>query len=108
MKLGFVWRIARRDSRAAPRQLLLVTAAMAVGVAALVAIDSFTANLQDAVHRQARGLLGADLSFSSNAPLPGRVDSLIDSIVVHAGADAAQTPVVEFGAMAYVPRTSGT
>ncbi|HET8649218.1 MAG TPA: FtsX-like permease family protein, partial [Gemmatimonadales bacterium] len=30
------------------------------------------------------------------------------SIVVHAGAGAAQTPVVEFGAMAYVPRTSGT
>lgn len=108
MKLAFIWRIARRDSRAAPRQLLLVTIAMAVGVAALVAIDSFTANLQDSVHRQARGLLGADLSFSSNAPLPPRVDSLIDSIVVQAGAGAARTPVIEFGAMAYVPRTSGT
>ena len=40
--------------RASPRRLLLLTASVAVGVAALVAINSFTDNLRDSVRRQAQ------------------------------------------------------
>ena len=45
--LGFVVRMAAREVRAAPRRRLLLTTSVAVGVAALVAINSFTANLRD-------------------------------------------------------------
>ena len=57
--------MAAREMRAAPRRLLLLTASVAIGVAALVAIDSFTDNLRDSVtHAGAQALLGADLALS--------------------------------------------
>ena len=67
---GFVLRMAGREMRASPRRLLLLTASVAVGVAALVAINSFTDNLRDSVRRQAQALLGADLSLESRRPMP--------------------------------------
>ncbi len=79
--LGFVLRMAAREVRASPRRLLLLTASVAVGVAALVAINSFTANLRDSVRRQAQALLGADLSLESRQPLPSRAERLLDSLV---------------------------
>ena len=59
--------MAAREIRAAPRRLLLLTASVAIGVAALVAIDSFTDNLRDSVRDQARALLGADLELTQPA-----------------------------------------
>ena len=59
--VGFVLRMAAREVRASPRRLLLLTASVAVGVAALVAINSFTANLRDSVRRvNAIGEIAAD------------------------------------------------
>lgn len=103
--LGFVLRMAAREVRASPRRLLLLTASVAVGVAALVAINSFTANLRDSVRRQAQALLGADFSLESRAPLPARAERLIDTLVTRG---AEQARVTNFSAMGYVPRTDGT
>jgi putative ABC transport system permease protein len=103
--LGFVLRMAAREVRASPRRLLLLTTSVAVGVAALVAINSFTANLRDSVHRQAQELLGADLSLESRSRLPASAEALIDTLVGR-GAEVAR--VTNFSAMAYVPRTDGT
>ena len=103
--LGFVLRMAVREVRASPRRLLLLTTSVAVGVAALVAINSFTANLRDSVRRQAQALLGADLSLESRQPLPNRAERLLDSLVRRGAAEARLT---NFSAMAYVPRTEGT
>ena len=103
--LGFVLRMAAREVRASPRRLLLLTASVAVGVAALVAINSFTDNLQSSVRDQARALLGADLSISSRRPLPAGAEAVADSLA-RQGADVAR--VTTFGGMAYVLRTSGT
>ena len=61
--------MAARELRAAPRRLLLLMGTVAVGVAALVAINSFTDNLQDSVRQQARALLGADLALVEPASL---------------------------------------
>jgi putative ABC transport system permease protein len=97
--------MAAREVRASPRRLLLLTASVAVGVAALVAINSFTANLRDSVRQQAQALLGADLSLESRQPLPPNAERLIDSLVKR-GADQAR--VTNFSAMGYVPRTEGT
>jgi putative ABC transport system permease protein len=103
--LGFVLRMAGREVRASPRRLLLLTTSVAVGVAALVAINSFTANLRESVRRQAQALLGADLSLESRQPLPPSAGRLIDTLVSR-GAEEAR--VTNFSAMAYVPRTDGT
>jgi putative ABC transport system permease protein len=110
---GFVVRMAWREARAEARRLALLVAAVAIGVAALVAINSFTSNLQDSVRQQARALLGADLALSSRRALSPRVTALVDTLscgpnggtAVICGAAAY---VTEFPAMAFVPRTSGT
>ncbi len=97
--------MAVREVRASPRRLLLLTTSVAVGVAALVAINSFTANLRESVRRQAQALLGADLSLESRQPLPASAGRLIDTLV---GRGAEEARVTNFSAMAYVPRTDGT
>ncbi len=103
--VGFVLRMAAREVRASPRRLFLLTASVAVGVAALVAINSFTDNLRRSVREQARALLGADLSVSSRNPLPPSAEMLLDTLT-RQGAELAR--VTGFGGMAYVPRTAGT
>lgn len=103
-RLPFVFRMAARELRAAPRRLFLLTATVAVGVAALVAINSFTDNLRDSVGRQARALLGADLSLSSRQPFSRRVESLLDTMAGR----SQPARVTSFAGMAYVPRTAGT
>ncbi|HEY3011924.1 MAG TPA: FtsX-like permease family protein [Gemmatimonadales bacterium] len=102
--LSFVVRMAARELRAAPRRLFLLMGTVAVGVAALVAINSFTDNLRDSVRRQARSLLGADLSLVSREPLSPRVEALVDTL----SRRAEPARVTSFAAMAYVPRTAGT
>ncbi len=103
--LGFVLRMAAREVRASPRRLLLLTTSVAVGVAALVAINSFTANLRDSVRRQAQELLGADLLLEARQPLPASAEAVIDTLI---GRGARQARLTNFSAMAYVPRTDGT
>lgn len=105
MPLSFVPAMAVREGRAARRRLLLLTAAISVGVAALVAINSFTDNLSRSVDDQAKALMGADLVIGTPAAPAGKLDSLIDSIST--GPGRARADVVSFSAMAYVTRTSG-
>ena len=102
--LAFVFRMAGRELRAAPRRLLLLMGTVAVGVAALVAINSFTDNLQDSVRGQARALLGADLALVSRQPFSPRAEALLDTLSQR----ARLARITSFAGMAYVPRTSGT
>ena len=103
--LGFVLRMAARELRAAPRRLLPLTGSIAIGVAALVAIESFTDNVRHSVRRQAQSLLGADLVVSSRRPLTAHATALLDTLAA-GGARIAR--VTSFSGMAYVSRTSGT
>jgi putative ABC transport system permease protein len=96
--------MAAREMRASPRRLLLLTASVAVGVAALVAVNSFTDNLRDSVRRQSQALLGADLSLESRAKPSAAVERVVDTLT-RQGARSAR--LTNFGAMAYVPRTPG-
>lgn len=108
-RLGFVLAMAVRESRAARRRLLLLTASVTVGVAALVALNSFTANMRGAVADQAQSLLGADVAVRARAPFSPRAIGVIDSAAGCGGAAcAAVAQVTGFSAMAYVPRTEGT
>ena len=94
--------MAWRDGRSSTRHLLLFLASMVVGVAALVAIESFRGNLQNTVESQARSLLGADLQISQNQPFDDRIESLIDSV----GGEQARE--IRFTSMAYFPSSGDT
>jgi putative ABC transport system permease protein len=108
MTTHFVLAMAWRDGRAAGRRLLLLTAAISIGVGALVAIESFTDNLRTAVGQQSRILLGADVRMTSrNSPTP-LLTQLVDSVARAAGTgDSDLSQVTSFAAMAYVTRTTG-
>lgn len=98
----FVLRMAGRELRAEAGRLGLLVGAVGAGVAALVAINSFTANLRDSVRRQAQTLLGADIVVSSRAPFSPAAEAALDSLPA-----TATARLTNFPAMAYVPRTAG-
>jgi putative ABC transport system permease protein len=100
-----IWSLAWRESRTARRRLLLYMSSISLGVAALVAIDSFSSNIIQSVKEQSRAMMGGDLTFNSSKPLTPKVDSLIDSLS-RRGISFAR--VTTFPSMAVVPRTSGT
>jgi putative ABC transport system permease protein len=97
--------LAWRDSRTARRRLALYMSAISLGVAALVAIDSFALNVTRSIREQSRALLGGDLAFTSRTKFPAAVDSMFDSLRTQGTEFATQ---VTFGSMAQVVRTGGT
>ncbi len=97
--------VAWRESRTARRRLLLYMSSITLGVAALVAIDSFAENVTRSVHEQSRALLGGDLSLTSRAAFAPPVETLFDSLQTHGTPIARQT---SFASMALAPRTGLT
>ena len=98
---GLAW----RESRTARRRLFLYMSSISLGVAALVAIDSFAGNVTRSIREQSRALLGGDLSFSARQAFPPAADSLLDSLRT-AGIPIAR--VTSFASMAVSPRTERT
>jgi len=76
----FVLKMAWRDSRASRRRLLVFSFSIVLGIAALVAIGSTSANLQRAIDREANGLLGADLVISGGMPATDDWQRAIDGL----------------------------
>ncbi|MBK8504321.1 MAG: FtsX-like permease family protein [Saprospiraceae bacterium] len=68
-----------------------------LGIAALVAINSFNYNLLKDIDREAAGLLGADLAVTGNRPLGPNSQKILDSL------EANQASEVEMLSMAYFP-----
>jgi putative ABC transport system permease protein len=102
-RLRFILVLAWREGRASSRRALLVVAAVAIGVGALVAINSFTDNLRESVRREARALLGADLMLSSAGPFSSRAESLLEDLRHATVPPADVARAVRFGAMALRP-----
>lgn len=98
---GLAW----RESRTARRKLLLYMSSISLGVAALVAIDSFASNVQQSIRAQARELMGGDVSFANNSTLPAPLQGFLDSLNTH-GTPVAT--VVSFISMANDVRSGGT
>lgn len=97
--------LAWRESRTARRRLLLYMSSISLGVAALVAIDSFASNVQTSIREQSRALMGGDVSFSFNNRFPAKPQAALDSLE-KSGLPIAH--VVTFGSMATAPRSGGT
>ena len=97
--------LAWRESRTARRRLLLYMSSISLGVAALVAIDSFASNTQRSVREQARALLGGDIALSSRSAYTKPVLLSLDSMRAE-GVGIAD--VTSFASMAIVQRTGLT
>lgn len=98
----WILRMAWRDTRGSRQRLGLFLLAMVVGVAALVAINSFGENLRRAVDEESRSLLGADLELESRSEPSDEAVALIDSL------GGRQARRVSFASMAYFPGQEAT
>lgn len=99
--IKWILEMAWRDSRGSRRRMVLFVGSMVLGVAALVAINSFGANLRDAIDEQAKTLLGADLSLESDNAFPDSVEVLIGEL---GGEQSRQN---SFSSMARFPSADG-
>ncbi|MGH7676982.1 MAG: ABC transporter permease [Gemmatimonadaceae bacterium] len=99
--MGIAW----RESRTARRRLLLYMSSISLGVAALVAIDSFTTNVSQSVQEQSLALMGGDAVLRARAPYSATTRSLFDSLE-RSGTGLA--PVTTFASMGLVPSSGLT
>jgi putative ABC transport system permease protein len=97
MSAGQLLSLAWRESRFARKRLFLFLSAISLGVAALVAVQGFAANMQTEVRNQARAMLGADVSLSSRQPFGDRTEAVLDSVQAQ-GVEVAR--VTSFASMA--------
>ena len=96
-------RLAWRESRTARRRLLLYMSSISFGVAALVAIDSFSENVTRSVHEQSRALMGGDASVTSRNPFTRAVDSTLE--VLMRGGTVQVARQTNFPSMVVNPRS---
>jgi putative ABC transport system permease protein len=95
--MNFILKMAWRDSRASRQRLALFSSSVVLGIAALVAIGSFTVNLKDAIDLQAKGLLGADLIVTSRAAPDADLKTYLDAL------GGEQSATTEFSSMLVFP-----
>lgn len=97
----WVWRMAWMEGRHNYRRLLLFTSSIVIGIASIVAIDSFNENLQHDIDSQAKELLGADLVIRNNGPLDSLFSLRLDSLGVQRATD------IHFASMALFMNVHG-
>ena len=76
----FIFRMAWRETRGAWRHFLYFFACIAIGVGALVGVSLFGLNVERAVTKEARGLLGGDLEIRLNHPLSLAGQAVLNSL----------------------------
>lgn len=97
MNWSLIAKTAIRDSRKDRSKLLLFMSSIILGVAALVAINSFNDNLVRDIQTQSKSLLGADMTVGGNKPIPSSLIASLDSL------DAEKSSEVELFSMSYLP-----
>jgi putative ABC transport system permease protein len=93
--------MAWRDSRASRRRLLFAAFSIVLGIAALVAVGSLSANLRRAIDEQAKQLLGADLAVGARQVLPTDVENYLSAL----GEEVAHE--ITFTSMLVLPANGG-
>ncbi len=98
LQLSWLLKMAWRDSRRNRARLLLFISSIILGIAALVAINSFSENLQKDINTEAKSLLGADLVIESEVDPTKNASAFLDSL------GGQQSQIVDFASMAYFPK----
>lgn len=103
-KAPFSWllKMAWRDGKASSRKLVLFMASIVLGIAAVVAIQSFGENLKENISLQSKSMMGADFKIDMDKPPSEEILEIIDSL---GGARARE---ISFVSMAAFPGKSGT
>ncbi len=101
-KLPWLLKMAWRDSRRGRSRLFLFISSIILGIAALVAINSFNYNLKNDIENQAQSLLGADLSIEGNHHMPDSLNELLDEVMEENSTE------VSFSSMVLFPKNGGT
>jgi putative ABC transport system permease protein len=78
--MPFLFKMAWRETRAAWRHFLYFLVCIAVGVGALVGVSLFGTNVERAVTKEARGLLGGDLEIRLSRPISSKGQAVMDSL----------------------------
>lgn len=95
----FALHMAWRETRAAWRHFLYFFVCIALGVGALVGVALFSANVEQAVTREARGLMGGDVEVRLSRPMSGKGEAVLRSL---AGRGISLLHVSELAGMAAV------
>ena len=101
-KPNWIWRMAYRESHGQRRRLLLFILAISVGVGAIVAIQSFSHNVTEAMDTQSRKLLGADLVITSRSPFSDELNQFMATI------PGEHSREVRFSTMAFFSKNQGS
>ncbi|MFK7926073.1 MAG: ABC transporter permease [Bacteroidia bacterium] len=99
LRISWLLQMAWRDSRRNRSRLFLFMSSIVLGVAALVAIQSFGDNLTKDINDQSKELLGADLEMSSRRAFSEDALAYLDSL----GGESAEER--SFASMVYFPKT---
>ncbi|MEH6679017.1 MAG: FtsX-like permease family protein [Sediminicola sp.] len=99
-KVGIDWllKMAWRDGKASGSKLLLFMASMVLGIAAVVAIQSFGATLKDNIVLQSKSLMGSDFKIDGSGPANERVLQIMDSL------GGPQAREINFSSMVAFPK----
>lgn len=103
--IPFSLRLAWREGRAGMRRIGAYAASVALGVAALVAVHSFSGDVIRSIREESQLLLGADLRLSSGAPISDSVRAIADSVAAEGGELSRVTGLVS---MVYAPGSGAT
>lgn len=96
----WLFKMAWRDAKASRVRLLLFMASIILGIAAVVSIQLFSANLKDNIQLQSKALIGADFIIESRQEPTERVKQIIDSLVPNASE-------INFVSMVAFPKNGG-
>ncbi|MGH9897217.1 MAG: ABC transporter permease, partial [bacterium] len=77
---AFSMKMAWRETRAAWRHFLYFFVCIALGVGALIGVSLFAANVEQAVTREARGLLGGDLEVRLSRSISKKGEAVLQSL----------------------------
>ncbi|HMG91745.1 MAG TPA: FtsX-like permease family protein [Chryseolinea sp.] len=92
----WVWVMAWRDARHNFSRLLLFTASLITGIAAVVALDSFSHIMENDIDRNAKELVGADLVINGDKKFGKELLAIFDSTRLDQASEADMASMVLF------------
>ena len=92
----WVWAMAWRDARKNFSRLLLFMASLVTGIAAVVALDSFSHSMENDIDRNAKELIGADFVANGDKPFVKPLLSVFDSTKTEQASEADMASMVLF------------
>ena len=92
----WVWVMAWRDARNNLSRLILFAASLVTGIAAVVALDSFSHSMENDINTNAKELIGADLVVNGDKKFTHELQVAFDSTKLEQASEADMASMVLF------------